>query len=164
MGFFSSLFKKKELSNVSRNEKRSILMVSPGTGRLSQEITDFTSNQQQKLSLAKQLLTRAKVDFRHEYYFPNKIKKDMREDIDFSKYSSKLLELYNQAEAEAEAHKKLLSTMSPEDYDPMAYRDKNLDGLDMFTVGGIFDAMVRTIDNPKERFLAKLYIVDDMLQ
>ncbi|WP_180175079.1 hypothetical protein [Acinetobacter sp. YH01022] len=84
MSFFSSLFKKKEVSNTPKLTKS-----------LSGSIVAFTSNPEEKLALAKQLLCHAQIDFKHEYHYPRGIDSDLRNDIDFSMYSPKFLDLYN---------------------------------------------------------------------
>lgn len=152
MGFFSSLFKKKEVRNTSKLTKS-----------LSGQIVAFTSSPQEKLALAKALLAHAIIDFKHEYYYLKGIDTDIRNDIDFSMYSTKFLELYNQHEAEAEEHQKILESINYEDYDPRDYTDKNLSQLDLFEITPVFNGMVRNLNSPKEKFIAKLLIIDDML-
>lgn len=121
----------------------------------------FTSNAEEKLALAKELLCHAQVDFKHEYYYPKGIDSDLRKDIDFSMYSKNFLNIYNELEAEAEVHNKLLESA---DYNPMDYSDENLNGLDLFEITPVFNNMVNNLNTPKERFLAKLLIIDGMLQ
>ncbi|WP_286411967.1 hypothetical protein [Acinetobacter pseudolwoffii] len=150
MSFFGSLFRKKEVLNPPK-----------AASRLSAPILAFTSTPEEKLALAKELLCHAQIDFKHEYHYPKGIDPNLRNDIDFSMYSKKLLDLYNQQEAETEAHQKLLES---DDYNPMDYSDENLSNLDLFEITPIFNSMVRNLNTPKDRFNAKLLIIDDILQ
>ncbi|MHA3105489.1 hypothetical protein [Acinetobacter sp. ANC 3791] len=131
---------------------------------LSEKILQFTSNSEEILALAKQLLIHAEVDFKHEYYYPRGINPNIKNDIDFSMHSRKFLNFYNAQQLEAEAHENLLSSIDPEDYDPRDYSDKNLDHLDLFEITHIFNSMVSRFNDPKAKFQAKLLIIDGMLQ
>lgn len=131
---------------------------------LAQRIVAFTSTSEEKIALAKQLLIHAKVDFKHEYYYPKGMNPNLKNDIDFSMHSRTFSNFYNAQQQEAEVHEKNLASMNHEDYDPRDFSDKHLEKLDLFEITHVFNTLVNRFDNPKERFQAKLLIIDGMLQ
>ena len=131
---------------------------------LAERIIAFTSTPEEKIALAKQLLIHAEVDFKHEYYYPKGMNPNLRNDIDFSIHSRIFSNFYNAQRQEAEVHKKNLASMNHEDYDPRDFSDKQLEKLDLFEITYVFNTLVDGFDNPKERFQAKLLIIDGMLQ
>ena len=126
------------------------------------KLVAFTSNEDEKLALAKQLLCNAKADFRNEYHYPLGlgIDTDLKEGINFSMYSKALLDLYEQQEIEAAEELKMLNSS---DYDPRDYSDKDLENFDFFEINYVFNSMVSNLKGPRERFGAKLLIIDKVL-
>lgn len=149
MSFFRSLFGKKEVVE-SKDPIQSLAL----------KLVAFTSNDAEKLALAKQLLCNAEVDFKNEYHYPLGIDTDLKEGINFSMYSKRFLDLYDQQETEAVEHQKMLDSI---DYDPRDYDDKDLEDLDFIEINYVFNSMVSNLENPRERFAAKLFIIDKVL-
>lgn len=149
-------------NNVPRKNEN----LSPQQARkiLAERIVAFTSTPEEKVALAKQLLIHAEVDFKHEYYYPKGMSPNLKNDIDFSMYSRNFSNFYNAQQQEAEMHEKNLASMNYEDYDPRDFSDKQLEKLDLFEITHVFNTLVNRFDNPKERFQAKLLIIDGMLQ
>lgn len=127
---------------------------------LAKRIITFTSTQEEKLALAKELLIHAKVDFKHEYYYPIELKPDLKQDIDFSIHSRKFLNFYNLQQAEEVAQIKQLESVG---YEPWEHSNRHLKKLDLIEITHIFNSMVDKFEDPKERFQAKLLIIDGML-
>lgn len=127
---------------------------------LAKRIITFTSTQEEKLALAKELLIHAKVDFKHEYYYPIGLKPDLKQDIDFSIHSRKFLNFYNLQQAEEVAQIKQLESVG---YEPWEHSNRHLKKLDLIEITHIFNSMVDKFEDPKERFQAKLLIIDGML-
>ncbi|HCU1862310.1 TPA: hypothetical protein OUH79_002622 [Acinetobacter baumannii] len=130
---------------------------------LAERIVAFTSTPEEKIALAKQLLIHAEVDFKHEYYYPKGMNPNLRNDIDFSIHSRNFLNFYNAQQIEAEVHEKNLASINHEDYDPRDFSDKQLEQLDLFEITHVFNTLVNNFDEPKERFQAKLLIIDGIL-
>lgn len=151
MGLFSSLFKKKEV--VEQKDPIQLLAL---------ELKAFTSNDAQKVALAKQLICNAITDYKNEYHYPLNIDTDLKDGIDFAMYSRNLLNLYEQQEREAIEFQKNLEATNYEDYDPRDHVDKNLENLDFFEINYLFENMVRNL-KPREKFAAKLLIIDKIL-
>ena len=84
----------------------------------------------------------------------------MKEGIDFSMYSNRFLDLYDKQEMEAVEQLKRLESA---DYDPRDYDDKDLDNLDFIEINYVFNSMVSNLKQPRERFAAKLFIIDKVL-
>lgn len=127
---------------------------------LAKKIITFTSTQEEKLALAKQLLIHAKVDFKHEYYFSIGLNPDLKQDIDFSIHSRKFLNFYNIQQAEEIAEIKQLESVG---HHPWKQSNRHLKKLDLIEITHIFNNMVNTFEDPKDRFQAKLLIIDGML-
>lgn len=127
---------------------------------LAKRIINFTSTQEERLALANELLIQAKVDFKHEYYYPIGLNPDLKQDIDFSIHSQKFLKFYNIQQAEEIAQIKQLESV---DYEPWEYSNRNLKKLDLIEITHIFNSMVDKFEDPKEKFQAKLLIIDGML-
>jgi len=108
---------------------------------LAKRIINFTSTQEEKLALAKELLIHAKVDFKHEYYYPIGLNPDLKQDIDFSIHSKKFLKFY----------------------EPWEHSNRHLKKLNLIEITHIFNSMVDKFEDPKEKFQAKLLIIDGML-
>lgn len=149
MSFFRSLFGKKE-----------IVEPKDPIHNLALKLVAFASNEAEKLALAKQLLCNATVDFKHEYHYPLRLDTDLKDGINFSMYSKALLDLYDQQETEEAEHLKMLDSI---DYDPRDYSDKDLDNLDFIEINYVFNSMVSHLKNPREKFAAKLLIIDKVL-
>ncbi|MFW1649847.1 hypothetical protein [Acinetobacter nosocomialis] len=149
MSFFRSLFGKKE-----------IVEPKDPIHNLALKLVAFASNEAEKLALAKQLLCNAKVDFKHEYHYPLGLDTDLKDGINFSMYSKMLLDLYDQLEIEEAEHLEMLNSI---DYDPRDYSDKDLDNLDFIEINYVFNNMVSNLKNPREKFAAKLLIIDKVL-
>ncbi len=149
MSFFRSLFKKEE-----------VVKPTDPIQNLALKLVAFTSNETEKLALAKQLLCNARVDFKNEYHYPLGINTDLKEGIDFSMYSNRFLDLYDKQEMEAVEQLKRLESA---DYDPRDYDDKDLDNLDFIEINYVFNSMVSNLKQPRERFAAKLFIIDKVL-
>jgi len=109
------------------------------------------------------LLIHAEIDFKHEYYYPKGMNPNLRNDIDFSMHSRSFLHFYNAQQIEAEAHEKNLASINHEDYDPRDFSDKQLEQLDLFEITHVFNNLVNSFVEPKQRFQAKLLIIDGML-
>lgn len=135
---------------------------------LSKAMLPYTQTSEEQYALAKQLLTHAKIDLLHEYYYPKgMLASDLTKEIDFSIYSEKFYNFYIQQEKLAEDYAKLLQS---EDYDPDDYYhefeadNKYLDKLDLFEVKNVFDSLVANVQGAKEKFKVKLLIVDNMIR
>ena len=127
---------------------------------LAKKIITFTSTEEEKLALAKQLLIHAKVDFKHEYCYPIELNLDIKQDIDFSIHSRKFLNFYNIQQSEEVAEIKQLESVG---YHPWEYSNRHLKKLDLIKITQIFNSMVNNLEDPKDRFKAKLLIIDGML-
>ena len=127
---------------------------------LAKRIITFTSTEEEKLALAKQLLIHAKVDFNHEYCYPIELDLDLKQDIDFSIHSRKFLNFYNIQQSEEVAEIKQLESVG---YHPWEYSNRHLKKLDLIKITEIFNSMVNNLEDPKDRFKAKLLIIDGML-
>jgi len=95
---------------------------------LAKRIINFTSTQEEKLALAKELLIHAKVDFKHEYYYPIGLNPDLKQDIDFSIHSKKFLKFYNIQQAEEIAQIKQLESVG---YEPWEHSNRHLKKLNL---------------------------------
>lgn len=103
-------------SNLSKKKKE---LTPQQAGKiLAKRIITFTSTEEEKLALAKQLLIHAKVDFKHEYCYPIELTVDLKQDIDFSIHSRKFLNFYNIQQAEEVAEIKQLESIG---YHPWEY-------------------------------------------
>ncbi|MCB1657719.1 MAG: hypothetical protein KDI39_05775 [Pseudomonadales bacterium] len=132
---------------------------------LSSQIRSYTSTRQETIALAKQFLSIAEMDLKHDYYHAkNLFNTNLREEFDFSIYSVEFNNFYDQQEELGRKHMELRSKINHEDYHPEDYTDPLLDNLDLFELNGLFRGFVNALENPKERFMIQLLIIDQMIQ
>lgn len=132
---------------------------------LAARILVFTSNNEERLALAKNLLVIAECDFKHEYYYPKGISpNNLRSHINFLMHSKKFINFYTMQERSLDQITKELEELDPNSYDPMKNSDKNLDNLDLFEIHAVFNRLVSSLNSPEERFQTKLLIIDGILQ
>ncbi|MFW1840995.1 hypothetical protein ACG9XS_21015 [Acinetobacter gyllenbergii] len=153
----------KFLNKNNKNIVKSELPLHEISRVLARRMVSYTSTSDERIALAKQLIIEAETDLKHEFYYPRGMNPDLKQNIDFSLHSRKFLNFYNECQLEAEEHIKRRSQISHKDYDPRDFSDSRLNNLDLFEIKNVFNSLVERFRDPREKFQAKLLIIDKML-
>lgn len=159
---WESLFNKEKQQ---KSEKSINISTQDFVRNSSRLIRSYTSTRQANIALAKQFLIIAEVDLMNDYYYAKNVSNiNLMEEFDFSIYSVEFNNFFNQQQEEGRKHQELISKISYKDYNPKDYSDPLLDNLDLFELNGLFRAFVNALDNPKEKFIIQLLIIDQMIK